>query len=418
MALPQSGKRVVGLYAGWGNFERAARRAGMKVLASYERDRTAVDFHRAGLLVTGEDTPDHVYLADVTQLASIPECDIVVAGIPCQPFSPERAGQQLGMEDERGAPLWEATARLAASGKAKVVVVENVDEAKGPAQSVGAAIFAKYGFRYCQIHVLPASAFGSLQERKRMWATFSVFPMEWDVTEYVTGPRPLSDFLLTVEDFDDDWEAYRAALEPCYVGLGTLRMLIRKQVEETKRGFGLYAVPIDYRGIIGALTKNYWKTGGSAPLLADRCLRCGYQVSRMDSWMYFTVVDGQAGLDKDIGEDGLRYPAHLLCGDCIETLREEGLDFSGHLMPQVRTYLHQRLQAGATSVRRYHPIEGLRMLDMPENLPYPDSLGKAFQLLGNSLHVGTATAVLKAVDRAWPATKGYQMSLWELDPVA
>lgn len=196
-----------------------------------------------------------------------------------------------------------------------------------------------------------------------------------------------------------------------------MRGLIRKRIEGFPgSGFGLKAVPVNYRGQIGAVTANYWKAGGSAPLLADRCLECGYQVGPNDSFLYLA--------DVDLGEEVLWWPPHVFCGDCVEALATEGtwiehedgtfaqvppLDLSEPFMPELHDYLLRRLQAGATSVRRFHPREVARMFGLPDWWPLPDRPGPATRLLGNSLHVPTAVAVLCGVVAALAGPQGGQL---------
>jgi len=317
-----------------------------------------------------------------------------VAGIPCQPFSIERVGRQKGMADYRGARLWTRTAELFAAAGAQVVVVENVDEAVKAAGTEGAAIFAAHGFPCFHCQTVAASDYGSAQVRRRMWATYSRRPLTWEPAGPAPGPRPVRDFLLKTEEFEEEaWDAgearaLRGTLEPCYLGGRHLRMLIEKRVHE-ESNFGLAAVPVWQDLPVGAFTRNYWKGGGSAPLLVDRCLGCGYQVEPHEDWLYLT--------DDDCDEEDLRFPAHLVCGACREDLYSD----LGDLTPgTMHDWLVERWAAGATSVRRFHPREIARMFGLPDVWPLPEKPGPATRLLGNSLHVDTAVAVLQGVEAA------------------
>lgn len=436
---------AVGLFAGQGALEYAAHLAGLRVLAAYEWNEVAAHVHREAVQATRPEAGYPVLVADITQVESIPQCDIGLAGIPCQPFSPE--GEQQGMEDRRGAPMWEATARLFSGAGARVVLVENVDEAEEAARTEGAAIFARYGFPHCKTVILRASDYGSGQVRARLWATYSVEPIDWE-PEAGEGPRPVQDFLLTEadapllvaevadkvatylgwepEDLEDPDlleeaapQVVQLALEPCYLGARSQEGLIDVRLRKHgSSGRGLRAVPVNHAGTIAGFTRSYWKAGASCTFLADRCLHCGYQVSAYDSFLYVTSVDR--------GEEVLWSPAHVFCWDCLETLREEGtfeahkrpapagsplpyevefeaigpIDLGEIGMPELHDYLLRRLAAGATSCRRFHPREIARMFGLPDTWPLNVAHSVAAELLGNSLHVPTATAVLKAIIKA------------------
>lgn len=483
---------VIELCAGILNTGRAARGAGLNVVASYEWDKEVYQAAVAGLIATREADPWHVHHADITTLTTVPKARMVVATLPCQPFSQELSGGRGdGMADDRGAPLWEAAARIAADAEAEVVMIEEVDGALKPAQTAGLEIFRRYGFGFFHYHILAASDFGSFQVRRRLWATYSKRPLRWEPDwSMKTGPRPLQDFLLTEDDFedaDDPALALREALAPCYLGPNHMQMLIgkdvaaeeaaRQAIEEgrkvTKSGYGLSVVPVNHTEPVGAFTKNYWKGGGGSPLLADRCLECGFQFSHYDSFLYL--------VDTDRGENALRFPAHAFCWDCVESLSTEGtiipvkissrteeavreamswlrdlhpdlfermvvqpgwarlasplepfphdsedlisqyvpwawvqippIDISDEGLLDVQTYLRLRLAAGATSVRRFHPREIARAFGLPDNFPLPTAPSAATRLLGNSLHIPTAEAVIRGIVKEMAALKPVEVQV-------
>lgn len=416
-APPPAPWRVVGLCAGIGVFEAAAVQVpGLVVVAAYDLDPRAVAWHQAALRATGR--PGYpVEVADLTQLERIPPCELVVAGLPCQPFSGE--GTQAGMEDPRGAPLWHHTARLAAAAGAQVVLVENVAAATPAVAAAGAAIFAAAGFPAHQQTIRAASEDGSAQQRSRLWATFSRCPLDWTLPPG-PGPRPLQAFLLTEDDTDlvappdtdpeeEEAQILRAALEPCYLGATHQAGLITIRRRKAGQGNrGLRPVPVTHRGTIAACTASYWKAGGSITVLADRCLECGYGVTAGDDFLYLT--------DLDQGEATLPAPAHLFCGCCVQELAREGssqwdpagetwvaippLDLTQPELPDWQRYLQLRLGAGATSCRRFHPRELARFLGLPDTWPLPAAPGVAARLLGNALHLPTARRVIARVVEA------------------
>lgn len=219
--------RAAGVCSGIGAFEYAAHLAGLQVVGACDIDPQAVHWHRAAQQRFAR-PPYPVYEADILAVPELPPCEVGLAGLPCQPFSQERSGgRRRGMADSRGAPLWEATARVFARAGARVVVVENVDGAAAEAVQAGRAIFAAHGFPYVHYHLLRAADYGSVQVRRRLWLTFSREPLQWQPAGPAPGPRPLEAFLLKPDDFraepDDGWDCtrLREALEPCYLGGGT-----------------------------------------------------------------------------------------------------------------------------------------------------------------------------------------------------
>jgi DNA (cytosine-5)-methyltransferase 1 len=80
--------RVVGLFAGIGGIELGLGRAGHSAELLCEIDDGAVEVLRAQL----SEVETHL---DVTTLASLPECDLLAAGFPCQDLS--QAGRTAGI---------------------------------------------------------------------------------------------------------------------------------------------------------------------------------------------------------------------------------------------------------------------------------------------------------------------------------
>tara|TARA_R100000458_G_C8242263_1_gene221009 strand:- start:179 stop:1057 length:879 start_codon:yes stop_codon:yes gene_type:complete len=97
----------------------------------------------------------------------VPECDVITAGFPCQPFS--QAGDRKGTEDERW--LIDDVCRVASAAKAEWLILENVrgllTANGGNALSRVCESMARSGFSRWEWGTLPASAVGAPHKRVR-----------------------------------------------------------------------------------------------------------------------------------------------------------------------------------------------------------------------------------------------------------
>ncbi|MDL5041588.1 DNA cytosine methyltransferase [Heyndrickxia coagulans] len=109
--------KIVSLFSGCGGLDLGLEMAGFEVIWANDIDKHAAATyqHNIGNIVEGD-----IKNIDVKD---IPDCDVVVAGFPCQPFS--SAGNRLGIEDARGT-LYEECLRVIDDKKPKVVIFENV----------------------------------------------------------------------------------------------------------------------------------------------------------------------------------------------------------------------------------------------------------------------------------------------------
>lgn len=107
--------------------------------------------------------------SDVKELANdpdnlVPDCDILTAGYPCQPFS--QAGKRQGEEDPRH--IWPSISKIIASKRPSWVVLENVyghislglDQVLLDLETKGYAT---------RTFVVPASSVGAPHRRDRVW---------------------------------------------------------------------------------------------------------------------------------------------------------------------------------------------------------------------------------------------------------
>ena len=86
---------VVSLFSGLGGLDKGFADTGYNIVWAYDFDKYAVQTYKANF-------GDRIVLGDINEipLEIIPDCDILIGGFPCQPFS--MMGQQKGFEDTRG----------------------------------------------------------------------------------------------------------------------------------------------------------------------------------------------------------------------------------------------------------------------------------------------------------------------------
>lgn len=111
--------RVCSLFCGIGGVDLAFEQAGHEVVWANDIDKFACMTYRHNF-------PNvNLVEADIRSVdkSSIPDCDIVTAGFPCQPFSV--CGKQKGFNDERGNLFFEV-GKVMDAKQPKIVFLENV----------------------------------------------------------------------------------------------------------------------------------------------------------------------------------------------------------------------------------------------------------------------------------------------------
>lgn len=117
--------RLVDLFAGVGGFRVGLATFGAKSVLVCESDPQALACYRLN-----EGCGTGVVSDDVRGLEELPECDVLTAGFPCQPFShlaEYRAarGEAIGVDEVRGT-LFGEVVRLLATRRPPVFLLENV----------------------------------------------------------------------------------------------------------------------------------------------------------------------------------------------------------------------------------------------------------------------------------------------------
>lgn len=107
-------KKLVELFAGVGGFRLG--------LPNYECVAYS-EINKHAIKAYTENFGEGVNLGDITKVRQLPPCDIVVGGVPCQPWS--IAGKRLGFKDPRG-KLWFDVIRLVRKSRPEAFIFENV----------------------------------------------------------------------------------------------------------------------------------------------------------------------------------------------------------------------------------------------------------------------------------------------------
>ncbi len=116
----------VDLFAGIGGFHAALSAAGGRCVFASENDVQAAKVYERnwGLNPFGDLTLDAN-----DDVMNVPECDLLVAGFPCQPFS--KSGAQRGMDETRGTLYWNIL-QIINAHHPSMVLLENVRNLAGP----------------------------------------------------------------------------------------------------------------------------------------------------------------------------------------------------------------------------------------------------------------------------------------------
>lgn len=182
---------LISLFAGAGGLDLGFEKAGFKVIAANEYDKTIWETYEKNhdtMLIKG----------DICQIPSdlFPDCDGIIGGPPCQSWS--EAGSLKGIDDHRG-QLFYQYIRVLKDKQPKFFLAENVRGmmAKRHTDAVEniVAQFEEAGYDVF-IHLLNASDYGVPQDRKRVF--YVGFRRDLQV-KFDAPPKPY-DFKLTLRD--------------------------------------------------------------------------------------------------------------------------------------------------------------------------------------------------------------------------
>lgn len=119
--------KVVSFFSGLGGLDQGFMKSGYDIIWANDFDKFAVQTYKANF-------GDHIVLGDINKIPfeEIPDCDVMIGGFPCQPFS--MMGEQKGFGDARGTLFFriaEILEHKIKNGKRpKVLVLENVRSLK------------------------------------------------------------------------------------------------------------------------------------------------------------------------------------------------------------------------------------------------------------------------------------------------
>lgn len=119
--------KVVSLFSGLGGLDKGFMDAGYDIV-------WANDFDKFAVATYGANFGNHIVLGDINEipLGEIPDCDVLIGGFPCQPFS--MMGQQKGFEDARGTLFFRVAEiihdKIQRKKKPVAIILENVRSLK------------------------------------------------------------------------------------------------------------------------------------------------------------------------------------------------------------------------------------------------------------------------------------------------
>lgn len=119
--------KVVSLFSGLGGLDKGFIDAGYDIIWANDFDKFAVQTYEANF-------GNHIILGDINDipLEEIPNCDVLIGGFPCQPFS--MMGKQKGFEDTRGTLFFRVAEiiedKIKRDKKPSAIILENVRSLK------------------------------------------------------------------------------------------------------------------------------------------------------------------------------------------------------------------------------------------------------------------------------------------------
>lgn len=115
--------KVVSLFSGIGGLDKGFKEAGFDIVWANDFDKYAVQTYNANFK-----SPSMLGDINKIPLEEIPDCDVLIGGFPCQPFS--MMGEQNGFDDVRGTLFFRIVEilqdKIKRNKAPKAIVLENV----------------------------------------------------------------------------------------------------------------------------------------------------------------------------------------------------------------------------------------------------------------------------------------------------
>ncbi len=157
--------KVVSLFSGGGGLDLGFKKAGYELLWAIDNNKDAVNTYRRN--IGSEIVCDDIALVDID---SIPSCDVIIGGPPCQSFS--LAGNRH-CDDDRGKLVWQYI-EIIDKKRPKAFLFENVVGLMSAKNSEGKKIFDQLIIAFKEIgyelswKLVNAADYGVPQLRKRI----------------------------------------------------------------------------------------------------------------------------------------------------------------------------------------------------------------------------------------------------------
>lgn len=189
--------KVVSFFSGLGGLDKGFVDMGYEIIWANDFDKYAVQTYEANF-------GKHIVHGDINEipLEEIPDCDVLIGGFPCQPFS--MMGQQKGFEDTRGTLFFRIAEiindKIERGKKPKAVILENVRSLRThdngrTYREIQRILEEELGYKvYCEI--LNSADYGVPQTRNRTYIVcFANDSAEYKFPEKKELDKTLQDLL-------------------------------------------------------------------------------------------------------------------------------------------------------------------------------------------------------------------------------
>lgn len=189
--------KVVSFFSGLGGLDKGFIDAGYDIIWANDFDKYATKTYK-------ENFGDHIVLGDINEipLDDIPDCDVLIGGFPCQPFS--MMGQQKGFEDARGTLFFRIAEivedKIKKGIKPKVIILENVRSLKthdngNTLREIKRILDRELGYKVF-VDILNSAEYGVPQTRNRTYIVcFANESVEFEFPQKVEQVKTLQDLL-------------------------------------------------------------------------------------------------------------------------------------------------------------------------------------------------------------------------------